>query len=218
MAQMKSRTKSKTKSGANAKPASRATVTAEPETRLADAALKLLAKTPWPDLALFAVARSARVPPCDLQAIASSKPALIALILNRVGGEVAARYRPEPGSAHDRLFEVAMCWFDVLAPQRKAVRSLYDGLKRDPLTLVAARAGIVEAAGWLLTLAEADTGSALPLRALGLAAVLARAVPVWLGDDKDLTRTMAALDIDLTRADTIFDRLRGARDGEDDAA
>ena len=105
----------------------------------------------------------------------------------------------------------------MLAPQRKAVRSLHDGLKRDPLTLVAARAGIVEAAGWLLTLAEADTGPALPLRALALAAALARAVPVWLDDDKGLSRTMAALDIDLTRADTILGRLRGAKENEDGA-
>ena len=102
--------KPKKKSTAKAKPLSRAAVTADPQTRLADAALKLLAKTPWPELTLAAVARAARVPPCDLQAIASSKSALLGLILHRIGGEVAARYKPEPGSAHDRLFEVAMCW------------------------------------------------------------------------------------------------------------
>lgn len=209
--------KAKKKSRAKAKPASRAAVSADPGARLADAALKLLAKTAWPELTLVAVAGSARVPPRELQAMASSKPALLGLILHRIGAEVAVRYRPEPGSAHDRLFEVAMCWFDVLVPQRLAVRALYDGLKRDPLTLVAARAGIVDAASWLLTLAEADTGPALPLRALALAAALARAVPVWLDDDKDLTRTMACLDMDLTRADTILDRMRGAGEDEDGA-
>lgn len=214
MAQVKSKTKARPKP----KPASRAAESADPRTRLADAALKLLVKTAWPELTLVAVARAARVPLGDLQAIASAKPALFGLILQRIGAEVAARYRPEPGTAHDRLFEVAMCWFDVLLPQRKAVRALYDGLRRDPLTLVAARAGIVEAASWLLTLAEADTGPALPLRALALAAALGRAVPVWLDDDKDLTRTMAALDMDITRADTILDRMRGAGNGEDGAA
>lgn len=215
MAQVKSKKKSKAK--AEPKLASRVAVSAGPETRLAGAALKLLAKTAWPELTLAAVARAACVPPRELQAIASSKPALLGLILHRIGAEVAVRYRPEPGSAHDRLFEVAMCWFDVLVPERKAVRALYDGLKRDPLTLVAARAGIVDAASWLLTLAEADTGPALPLRALALAAALGRAVPVWLDDDKDLTRTMACLDMDLTRADTILDRMRGAEANEDGA-
>lgn len=190
---------------------------ADLKTRLADAALKLLAKTPWPDLTLAAVAKSARVPLAELQTLAPSKPVLLGLILARIGAAVAARYEPEPGSAHDRLFDVAMAWFDVLAPHKKAVRSLYEGLRRDPVTLIAARNAIGEAGSWLLTLAEADTGPGLPLRALGLAAALARAVPVWLDDGPDMARTMARLDTDLTRGDTLFDRLRGSRDQEDDA-
>lgn len=185
---------------------------ADPKTRLADAALKLLAKTPWSELTLVAVAKPARVPLAELQTLASSKPALFGLVLARIGALVAARYEPEPGSAHDRLFDVAMCWFDVLAPYKKAMRSLHDGLRRDPIALVAARTEIADAGSWLLTLAEADTGPALPLRALGLAAALARAVAVWLDDDPDLAKTMARLDTDLTRGDTILNRFRGGRD------
>ena len=189
--------------------AARKTAPSDPKTRLADAVLKRLAKTPWQDLTLASVAKAARLPLGDLQALCGSKPALFGLILRRIGALVAARYAPEPGSAHDRLFEVAMCWFDVLAPHKKAVRSLYDGLRRDPLTLVAARAEIAEAGSWLLTLAEADTGPALSLRALALAAALGRAVPAWLEDGPDMAKTMARLDTDLRRGETILDRMRG---------
>ncbi len=136
----------------------------DPRTRLADAALKLLAKTPWQELTLAAVAKAARVKMADLQAICGSKPVLFGLVLARIGGLAAARFRPERGSeAHDRLFDVAMCWFDVLAPHKHAVRSLYDGVRRDPLSLIAARHSIAGAANWLLVLAGADTGPALPL-------------------------------------------------------
>ncbi len=190
---------------------------ADPRTRLVDAALKRLAKTGWSELTLVSVAKSARVPLAELRMLCPSKPALFALILARIAEEVTARYAPEPGTAHDRLFEVAMCWFEVLAPRKKAVAGLYEGLKRDLLTLVAARESIAETAGWLLTLAEADTGPALPLRALALAAALGRAVPAWLEDDKDLTRTMARLDMDLRRGETLLDRLGGAAAAEDDA-
>jgi hypothetical protein len=184
---------------------------AAPEERLAEAALKLLAKTPWQDLRLVSVAKAARVPMAGMQSLCAAKPALFGLILHRIGAWCAARYVPESGTAHDRLFEVPMSWFEVLAPHKKAVRSLYEGLKRDPFTLMAARSEIVSAASWLLALAEADTGPALPLRALALAAALGRAVPVWLEDDKDLTKTMARLDMDIRRGETILDRMRGAK-------
>ena len=195
--------------------ARKTTATSDPTTRLADAALKRLARTPWQDLTLAAVARSARVPLADLQTICGAKPALLGLILSRIGGLVAARYRPERDSeVHDRLFDVAMCVFDVLAPHRKAMRSLYDGLRRDPLALIAARQPVIDTGNWLLVLAGADTGPALPLRALALAGVLARAVPVWLDDGPDLARTMARLDTDLRRGETVLDRMAGRR-GDD---
>lgn len=179
----------------------------DPEILIAEAALKLLAKTPWPDLTLAAVAKSARLPLAAMQPLASSKSALFGLILRRLGQEAAARYVQEPGSAHDRLFEVAMCWFDVAAPHKKAVRSIYEGLRRDPVALIAAHDGILEAANWLMALAGADTGPALPLRALGFGAVLGRTVPVWLNDGPDMTKTMACLDSGLRRGEEVLERV-----------
>ena len=59
----------------------------------------------------------------------------------------------------------------------------------------------------LMTLAEADKGPALALRAAALAAVLGRAIPVWLKDDADLTKTMARLDGDLRRGESWLGKL-----------
>ncbi len=172
------------------------------ETRLADAALKLLAKTPWSGLTLAAVARAAKLPLASLQATLPAKPALLGLLLRKFGAATAAAYRPDKqADMRGRVFDVSMAWFDALAPHRKPIRSLADGLKRDPLTLLAARGDAVAAAQWLLTLAEADTGPLAPLKALGLAAMLARAVPVWLDDGEDLSKTMAQLDGDLMRVE-----------------
>lgn len=175
--------------------------TASPQVRLADATLRRLARTPWPDLTLAQVARSAKLPLAALQAIAPSKAALIGLVLTRLGEAVAAHYKPgrDAGSARDRLFDVGMAWFDVLARHKPAVKSLYEGLRGDPLFLVSLRGDFIAAAQWLMTLAEADTGPALTLRATAFAVALGRAVPVWLDDDKDLTKTMARLDGDLSR-------------------
>jgi len=187
---------------------------ADPRTKLADAALKLLARTRWQDLTLASVARAAKVPMVSLQAVAPDKAVLLGLILDRIGADVAKRYRPDKRAAdtRDRLLDVALTWFEVLKPQQKSVQSLYEGLSRDPLTLVVAREHIVSAAGWLLALAEADTGSFLPARALALAGILARAIPVWLDDDDNLTATMARLDGDLRRAGFLFSQRREPAD------
>ncbi len=177
----------------------------DPGTKLADAALKLLAKTSWSELTLAAAAKTAKIPLADLRDVASGKPALIGLILTKLGSETASRYRPDAqSSARDRVFDVAMTWFEISNARKPAMRALYDGLKRDPLSLLAARGEIVAAASWLLTLAEADTGPAIPVRALALAGAIARAFPVWLDDGKDLAKTMAQLDADLRRADWLL--------------
>jgi AcrR family transcriptional regulator len=172
---------------------------------LADSALKLLAKKRWADLTLGDVAKAAKIPLAQLQSLEGGKPALIGLILKKLGAEAARRYRPEKGSgsSRDRIFDVAMAWFEANGARKAALRSLYEGLKFDPLTLIAMRAEFAGAASWLLTLAQADTGSLLSLRAIGVALIMARALPVWLDDDAEMTKTMAQLDSDLSRAENI---------------
>jgi hypothetical protein len=175
------------------------------EDRLADAALKLLAKKRWADLTLGDVAKAVKIPLAQLQSLKGGKSALVGLILKKLGAEAARRYKPEKGSAssRDRIFDVAMIWFEINEARKSALRSLYEGLKFDPLTLIATRTEFASAGSWLLALAQADTGSLLSLRAIGLALIMARALPVWLDDDDEMTKTMAQLDTDLSRAENI---------------
>ncbi|GEM_PF-1466818 len=181
------------------------------EDGLADTALKLLAKKRWADLTLGDVAKAAKIPLAQLQSLEGGKAALVGLILKKLGAETARRYKPEKdsGSARDRIFDVAMIWFEVNQARKPALRSLYEGLKFDPLTLIAMRAEFAAAGSWLLALAGADTGSLLSIRAAGLALIMARAIPVWLDDDAEMAKTMAQLDGDLLRAENIANMRRG---------
>lgn len=188
----------------------------DPKTKLANAALRLLAKTRWSDLSLLAVARAAKITPTMLQTIARSKPALIGLILSRIETDVAKRYVPDPQSvdARERVFDVVMVWFDVWVAHRAALRALYEGLRREPLSLLAARDDVFSAAGFLLALAEADTGRAGALKAAGLAGIIGHAIPAFLDDGKDLAATMASLDRDLARADRFLNRGKKAENDQ----
>jgi hypothetical protein len=175
---------------------------------VAAAALRLLAKTSWDALQLSRVARAAKLSLKDLRAICPSKIELVSLILSEL--TQATAHVPETGAtAHDQLFDVAMSWFEALTPHKQAVAALYAGLRRDPLTLVFAGRGFAAVAGWLFSLAGADQGGQLGARSLAFGLALFRALPVWLEDEADLGRTMARLDTDLRRAETLLGRFGG---------
>lgn len=178
-----------------------------PQSRLADAALRLAAKKAWTEISLLDVAKAAKVPTAELQTLAPTKSALIGFVLQRVGAEAAARYKPTrgPSTARDRLFDVAMAWFDALAVHKPAIRSFYRGAG-DPFSLFAGRNDFIAAAEWLMALAHADKGPLPRLRAAGLAIFLARALAVWFDDDAEMTKTMARLDADLRRGEDVFGR------------
>jgi len=179
---------------------------ADPKARLANAALKLLAKKQWRDLTLAEVARTARLPLSAVQPIAPGKPALFGLILATFVAETGKRHKrhSKDSDTRDRFLDVCLTFLEALGARKPAVRRLYDDIRRDPLTLIAAREEIVAAADWLLVLAEADTGSSAQARALALAGMIARVVPVWLEDDREMTKTMARLDADFRRIKWLF--------------
>ena len=180
---------------------------AQAEQRLGAVALRLLAKKSWDELQLRAVARAAQVPLQDLLTLCPSKIELVSLILSELTRSAGASYVPETdAAAQDRLFDVAMSWFDALAPHKRAVAALHVGLRRDPLTLLCARSGFAAVARFLLSLAGADQGGQLGARSLGFGVALFRALPVWLEDEADLGRTMARLDTDLRRAESVLSR------------
>ena len=176
------------------------------EGRLADAAFRLLAKKAWRELTLASIAKAAKLAWPEVLAIAPSKTAVAGVMLRRLRAEVAHRYKADRNSAtaRERVFDVAMMWFDVQQPRKIALRSLYDELKSDPLTLISIRRDIVGAVEAMLALADADMGRSPSFRAAIVAGVLAHAIPVWLGDDDDMGKTMAQLDRDLRRVERFL--------------
>lgn len=176
------------------------------ESRLAAAALKLLTRKPWDRITLAAVSRAAKVPWDDLLKIAPTRTALAGILLRRSVSETARHYRPERGlpSAHERIFDVTMSWFEAQQTHKLATRNFFAGLARDPLTLLALRACIQDMAEALMALAESDAGPLARPRAIAVGAVIARAIPVWSTDDRKLGRTMAQLDRDLRRLERFL--------------
>jgi AcrR family transcriptional regulator len=176
------------------------------EARLAAAAFRLLAKEPWNRLTLTSVARAAKVPLEELLRIAPSRAGLVGVMLRRAAADTAKHYKPDRSARGTRecVFEAILSWFEAQNARKVAVRSLYDGLRCEPLTLLLLRSDFVLSATWLLALAEDDAGTASPVRAACVGGIVARVLPVWLADDEGMGKTMAQVDRDLRRVERFL--------------
>ena len=184
---------------------------ADPSHRIVNAALTLAAERSWRDISLEEIAKRARVRPERLRQSFPSKTAILAAFVQQVEASVVSDIDDfEAGdSARDRLFEVLMGCFDVLAKYRDAVSRLAADLPRDPVTAIELVPIFLPSLGWALEAADIPSkGLAGCLRIKGLALVWLATLRVWLDDESpDKARTMSALDRNLRRAERIAQRL-----------
>ena len=108
-------------------------------------------------------------------------------------------------SPRDRLFDVLMRRFDLLLSHKEAIVNILRDMPKDPLTGLC---GIPRFGNSMTNMLEAaqlsSSGCSGFLKTKGLGLVYLNSVRVWLKDDTpDMSKTMAALDKSLRRADSV---------------
>ena len=180
--------------------------------RILDTTLELAAEHGWARLTMGRIAHGANVSLSELYTHYPSKGALLAAFLARVDAAMApdgagsAAGGGIEGSARDRLFDAVMRRFDVLNPHKEAVRAILRAARRDPVVLWDGHAPFRRSLMWMLECAGLRSdGLVGAIRVEGLAVIYLNALRVWLRDDSpDMERTMAALDRQLMRAETVM--------------
>ncbi len=184
-------------------------VTLRAETALLD----LVAERPFRAVGLSAVAERAGVALADLRRAYDGPLDILSGFARRI--DTATLAGDDPGMkgepTKDRLFDVLMRRFDLLAPHRAGLKGLERSARRDPVLALHLGRLVVGSQAWMLEAAGVSSaGPRGALRALGLAAGLARVVPVFLAEDESgLPKTMAALDATLDRLGGLARRVRG---------
>lgn len=176
--------------------------------RVVKAALDLASERSWTSIALRDIADKAGVPLADLRKdFAGGKPAILGEFMRQVDDAVLARNpaRDPDQPARDRIFDVVMTRFDVLAPYKGALRSIADA---PGVTLPLAGRAMASQA-WMLHAAGIGTDGPLgTARVAGLASVYGSVLRTWLDeDDPQAPRTMAALDRRLKRGESVLHSL-----------
>lgn len=212
--------KASAKKGAAKKGASGAAKAGLPE-RIIEAAFALAVEQGWRDLSLAEIAEAAALPLSEVHPVFPSKQAILSGFFRQVDAAMLA----EGGAdmelpARDRLFDMIMRRFDALQPHKEALGVILHQQMGDPLAaccglhrLRRAMAATLEAAGF------STTGCRGLLRIKGLSAIYLSTLRVWLRDDsEDMAKTMAHLDQQLSRIDSLIGRFnsyrpRGLRSG-----
>jgi len=179
--------------------------------RLIDAALALAAESGWRGLTMAAVAERAGVALNEALQVHGSRND----VLRAMGHHVDAAMLDEALSftdhdgPRDRLFDMLMRRYEALSRWRKGLAAIIRDLPADPVTFMVSMQGVYHSMGLALEAASlrADGFGGLATRK-GLAAVYLSTMRVWVDDDtEDMSRTMAALDKNLDRAESVVSTL-----------
>lgn len=182
--------------------------------RIIAAALSLAGRQGWRDTGLGEIASEAGLNLAELREEFRGKAEILAAFTRAADDEVLKRTgKPETGETpRDRLFDVIMTRFEVLAPYKPALRRIYADLRFTPAAACRQLEAAFKSQHWMLAAAGIGTeGVRGKLRLKGMTATYARVFGIWLeDDDPGHARTMAALDRRLRRGERIMRRVDGA--------
>jgi ubiquinone biosynthesis protein COQ9 len=183
----------------------------ETRDRIVDAALRLAADRPWPEITLANIAEAAGVTLAEFAQHVSGKPQILEAFARRMDIELLASLATDPveGDAHDRLFDIMLRRFELLAPHKAAIANIAKAPADGPVEWLNLLASSLITQGWMLTAADIKlSGFTGDVAKLGLAKIGADTLRVWLkDDDAGLARTMAALDRKLRDGEALMRRL-----------
>jgi AcrR family transcriptional regulator len=178
---------------------------------IVEALLDLAAVRRWEDISISDVAMRAGVTLSEFRDAFPSKGAVLGAYSRMIDKQVldgtTSDLMAEP--AKERLFDVLMRRLDAMAPHKEAMRSVMEWAKRDPVSAAALNGVALNSMRFMLEAADISSEGAVgSVKLQGLVLAWARILDVWFDDDDPAyARTMAALDRELTRGETLVARV-----------
>ncbi len=175
--------------------------------RAVRAALDLAAEKGWNKVGFQDIARRCKCTLADLNEIFEDRGDILSAYERQIDRRVLAQIgKPDlTTSERDRLFDVLMERFDVLGEDRAAAVSILKSFRTDPKQAVTGIPHLGKSMLWMLEAAGIDANGAKgALTAFGLIGVYLYTLKAWMDDDsEDQSKTMAALDKALGRAEKL---------------
>jgi AcrR family transcriptional regulator len=181
-----------------------------PRGRIVDALMALAAEQPFEDISISAIAERAEVSLADFRDAFPSKGAVLGAFSRRIDRLVLEKKSDDLAGeeSKERLFDVLMRRLEAMAAYREGLRGISRWLRREPLSALAVNQLAVNSMRFMLEAAGIESDGAVgALKLQGLVFAWARVLEVWFDDESgDLSKTMAALDRELSRGEKFVSR------------
>lgn len=170
-------------------------------------ALDLAAQRGWERLTLAEIAENSGLSLAQLHDYFEDKADILTALGRMIDRKVLENTAaPELDiSPRDRLFDILMERYEALGAYRAGIVSVINSFRLDPKQAVISLPHLCRSMTWMLEAAGIDTnGISGAVRVSGLTAIYIKGLCAWMKDESaDLSKTMAALDRDLTRAEKL---------------
>jgi AcrR family transcriptional regulator len=180
----------------------------DPRGKIVDALMELASEHRFEDISIRDICKTAGVSLADFRDAFPSKGAVLAGFSRRIDRAVLAQdseVMADEGP-RERLFDILMRRLEAMTPYREGLLETSAWLRRNPSSALAINQVVLNSMRFMLEAAgiEVEGGAAEAIKLQGLALAWARIVGVWLEDDEPgLSKTMAALDRELTRGERV---------------
>ena len=184
---------------------------ASPRDRIIDAVMELAAERDWSDFGLPEIATRAGVSLADFRDAFPSKGAVLGGFSKRIDRVVLDGTTEDlkDETAKERLFDVLMRRLDAMAPYKLGLESVAEWVRGDAAAAAALNGVALNSMRFMLAAAGIDAdGRTGAVKLQGLVIAWARVLGTWFEDhEPGLARTMAALDRELKRGETLAGRV-----------
>lgn len=171
------------------------------------AALALAARDGWGQVTLQAVARHAKISLARLHEHFEERGDILVAYERMIDQRVLENVGEIDDATPPResLFDIIMERFDALNEDRDALIAILDHVKCDPRQMALGMPHLAHSMGWMLEAAHIDTtGLRGAAHIIGLTGVYLATLKTWREDESpDMSKTMAALDRNLGRAEQL---------------
>ena len=177
------------------------------------AAMNLAAEKGWNAVSLREIAGEAGIPIAALYSVFEDKTDILTTLGRKIDREVlenAAEAADDGDNPRERLFDLLMDRYEALNAYRGGICAILESFRCDPKQAVIALPHLCRSMNWMLEAAGIETGGLRgAAKVAGLTGLYLKILRVWKEDEsRDLSRTMAALDKALGRAERMAESLR----------
>ncbi len=179
--------------------------------KIVEVSLELAIELGWEHVRLSDIAERADISLSDLRLIIEDKFDILAAFGRMIDAKTLNaldEFSPEM-EAREKLFDIMIERFEVLNEYREGLLSILYSFQYDPKQVLISSPHLCRSMSWMLEAAGIDTsGMRGALKVAGLSGLYLKVLKSWMKDETpDLSKTMAALDKELGRAEQVANTL-----------